>query len=359
MGSPATASFVHKPDLAEAQKHWEAFWAGEIIDRPCIRVISPRDGVRRPPHPPGLHHPDDDLLGYVRSYDDWAAATYFGADAIPFFFPNPGPDIFSAFLGADLEFAKEAGTSWAKPFVTDWKRDIAKLERPGGAWWDRMLGFVSEAARIAEGRFAIGVLDLHSNLDCLTAVRGPQALCLDLLDRPDDVEAALRLVRANYAPIFDAFYKASRQDATGCLSWLPMYCEGRFAPIQCDFTCMISPQILRRFVLPALEEEAEYLDHCCYHYDGPDALVHLEDILSIKQIDAIQWVPGAGNAPHIEWMDLLKKIQAGGKSLYISATSDEVKIYHAELRPEKVFYDVSVSSESEANAMVDWLKANT
>jgi hypothetical protein len=34
--------------------------------------------------------------------------------------------------------------------------------------------------------------------------------------------------------------------------------------------------------------------------DGPGTLPHLEDILGISEIDAIQWVPGAGDPPLID-----------------------------------------------------------
>ena len=111
--------------------------------------------------------------------------------------------------------------------------------------------------------------------------------------------------------------------------------------------------------MPALEEESSYLDHCCYHLDGPDALVHLDDILSIKGIDAIQWIPGEGNPPQVEWLDLLKKIQNAGKGLHILASPEEVKVFHKALRPEGVIYDIQASSKQEAEDLLKWLKKNT
>ncbi len=41
-----------KPDLEDAQKHWLAFWAQEIIDRPCCSIRSPKDGVEGVGGPP-------------------------------------------------------------------------------------------------------------------------------------------------------------------------------------------------------------------------------------------------------------------------------------------------------------------
>lgn len=352
--------FAYKPDYEDACRHWRAFWAGEIIDRPCICITAPAEGAAAQPHPPGLQHPERDPLAAVRAYDRFAQSVRFLGDAMPFFCPNFGPDIYAAFVGADLEgFSAETGTSWATPFVKDWTDDSLRLDTPHGYWWEAALSFVAGAREIAEGKFGVGVFDLHSNLDCLAAIRGPQQLCMDCLDRPEDIDKAMAAVRRSYRPIYDALYHASGQDSTGTSTWLPMYCEGKFATIQCDFICMIGPEHLRRFVLPALEEEAAFLDHCCYHYDGPEALVHLDDILGIDAIDAIQWVPGAGNRPHIEWMDLLKTIQQRGKSLWVGATVDEVPIYHRELRPERVVYHVAAQSESEAESLLEWLRSHT
>ncbi len=352
--------FEYKPDFEEARSRWVAFWHGYIIDRPCCRVLAPKDGAKFYPHPPSIQHPGMDLKAHVEAFDKWAGGIYFGGDAVPFFYPNFGPDIYAAFLGADLEgFDPDTGTSWAVPFVNDWADVLQRLSSPHGYWWDAVLNYVSLAREIGKNKFGIGVLDLHSNLDCLAAMRGPQNLCMDLLDCPNEVAAAMNCVRKTYQLIYDTLYVESGQDKTGTSSWLPFYCEGKFACIQCDFVCMISPELARRFLYPALEEEAEFLDSCCYHLDGPDALVHLDDILSIERIDAIQWVPGAGNAPHIEWMELLKRIQKAGKALYVRANVDEVRIYHRELRPEKVFYDVWAPSQTEAEKLLDWLKSNT
>jgi len=351
--------FDYKPDFEDARRHWQAFWRHEVIDRPCVRVVAPRDGAQPAPHPPGLQHPNQDLTAHLHAFDRWASATYFGGDAVPFFYPNFGPDIFSAFLGADLEgFEHETGTSWAVPFITDWKTDAECMDHPHGYWWEAMLKYTAEARKFGEGKFGVAVLDLHSNLDCLSAVRGAQNLCFDLLDCPDDIERVMNVIRKTYQPIYDTLRRTSGQEATGSSSWLPAYCDGKYGVIQCDYICMIRPEHARKFLYPALEEEAQFLDHCFYHLDGPDALVHLDDILSIEAIDGIQWVPGDGQPRQVEWADLLKRIQKAGKSLHISGTIDEVKRLHKQLRPELAFYDTWAPSQSEADALVDWLRTN-
>ncbi len=351
--------FKYKPDFDEALRHWRAFWEQEVLDRPCLKIVVPPSGKDLQPLS-GVQNPHGDLASYVRQFDEWAANAYFAADAVPFFVPNFGPDVFSAFFGAELRFATDHSTSWVVPFVTDWDNVEEAFSRPRGYWWNAALDFVIKAREIGRGKFGVGIFDLHSNLDCLAAVRGPEQLCIDLFDCPDTVEQVLSWVRRAYPLVFEALYEASGQKETGCTTWLPMYYPGKFAVVQCDFICMIGPEHFRRFVLPALEEEAAYLGHCCFHLDGPEALVHLDDILSIPAIQAIQWVPGAGNAPLIEWIDLLKRIQEAGKSVYVGCTAEELPIFHKELAPDRVFYDVhGVASKKEADDLVWWLVENT
>ena len=54
----------------------------------------------------------------------------------------------------------------------------------------------------------------------------------------------------------------------------------------------MSPEQGKRYVIPSIEEEVEALDHASYHYDGKEALVHLDNVLGIQGIEVIQWVPG-------------------------------------------------------------------
>jgi 5-methyltetrahydrofolate--homocysteine methyltransferase len=113
------------------------------------------------------------------------------------------------------------------------------------------------------------------------------------------------------------------------------------------------------FILPALTEESNYLDHSIYHYDGIGALRHLDSVLSIESLDGIQWVPGAGNPPQAQWTELLVRIQEAGKSLHISASPEEIKHLHGILKPELVFYDTWANNEKEADALIQWFVNHT
>jgi hypothetical protein len=351
----------YKPDLDRAKKYFEALWKNEIIDRPCIVIQAPNNEFDTKPHPPYMDGVDGQYEKALKRFDEWASSTYFAGEAVPFFDISYGPDQFSAFLGAELTLVKEPqSTSWVKPFITDWKKVDISLKKEPNSIWDKIINYFKFAAKFSEGKFLLSMIDLHSNVDCLSAIRGPQDLCVDIMDCSDDVEKTLMEVRKLFIPVYSAIYEAGDMEKRGSIGWEPYYCERKFATIACDFICMLGPEDGKRFVIPALEEEASFLDHCVYHYDGPTALQHLDNILAIKKIDAIQWEPGEGYKPRSKWIDLYKKIQKSGKGLSIYCESiDELKFIHKELNPKGILYRVDAKSRKEADEIISWLKNNT
>lgn len=352
---------LYKPDFEEARAHWEAFWNQEIIDRPCLAVRANREGHEMPPAPPYMDGWDGDFAEAVARWEARASHIYYAGDAMPFIQPSFGPDQFGAFLGADLERSKDAyeRTSWAVSFVEDWEEALPIRLDTEALWWKKMLEFMRVAGEASEGKFLVGMLDMHSNLDALASIREPQDLCMDLLDRPDLMHRAMRDVRALYAEVYEGLYEAGNMEGRGSIGWTSFYSPGRFAMTQCDFAIMVSPKMFDEFILPALAEESDFLDHSIYHYDGIGALVHLDSVLSIGSLNGVQWVPGAGNPPQAQWPDLLRRIQHTGKSLHISASPDEIKHLHGILEPEQVYYETSAKNEREADALIQWFVDHT
>jgi hypothetical protein len=352
-------SLEFKPDFAEARRRWEAFWNQELIDRPCCVIRSIRDGATPVPGAGYTAEARQNPQTVIDKVVAGAATVYWAGEAIPSYTPSFGPDQLAAWLGAELKFAPEEGTSWALPYVEDWDACLPFKLDPQNPWWRRMLDFCRDLERAARGKMVITHLDLHSNMDALLAVRGGERLCMDMLDMPETIDRAMRSVRGLYRPIYDGIYSAAGMARTGTLGWVNAYHSVRTATIQCDFAALIGPEHFRRWVGPALEEEAAFLGHCVYHLDGPECLVHLKDLCAIKGLDCIQWVHGARNRPFIEWMDLLKEIQALGVSVWIPCSPEEVKIYHRELKPNMLFYDIWAPNQHAVDETLRWLKQNT
>jgi len=62
------------------------------------------------------------------------------------------------------------------------------------------------------------------------------------------------------------------------------------------------------------------VDHRIYHLDGPGAIHHLDTLLNLPELHAIQWVPGAGVTGGItQWVPLILRVQSKGKSIVVYA----------------------------------------
>jgi len=350
-----------KPNLDEALERWRAFWNQDLIKRPCVAVTAPKEGAKQAPGPPYPTRPDDDFGKVAEQAEASLAGCYFGGEAMPIYQPSFGPDQVAAFVGGRLDYSDDSSsTSWSVPFVESWD-DVLPLELgQGNHSWERMLELMRVAGRRGEGKFLVGMLDLHSNFDWLVAVRGPDRVCMDLLDMPDVIRGAMRNVRELYPKTYEALYGAGNMAGRGTCGWLPYYSEGRWATVQCDFSCLLSPEQFNEFVLPALEEECDLLDHSVYHYDGKTCLQHFDAITGIPSLDGIQWTPTAGGPPMTGWVELLQRFQATGKNVFVTCSAEELKeVFHPALKPNLVFYNVGVKSEREADELLAWLERNT
>jgi len=351
-------SLEFKPDFAGAVRRWEAYLAGEIIDRPLVCVTAPKPGM---PHvTPTTYY--ERVHGSVDEVVDRAlraaAATYWGGEAIPSFWGSFGCDEVAVFCGGQFEWKEGAGdTCWSIPFLSDWDRPLPLRLDENHPLWRRMLAMFRKAAERMAGKMVMNHIDLHTNMDLLAAARGPQALCLDLLDRPEAIDRAMMSARAVFPTVWRRIAEAGRMDELGYGGG--MFSHEGAAVLQCDFSCMISPGMFKRWVVPALEEEAALVRHACYHWDGLGALIHTDAILATHGLHTLGFVPGAGHGAQIEYVDLYKKWQRAGKAVWVGGSIDEIKRMHRELDPARTMYSAWTDTPAEAEQLLEWFVKNT
>ncbi len=331
-----------------------AWWEGAILDRPPIHLTAPKPNPQPLPAQP---HPSQaarwlDVEYVVACGDIQAANTYWAGDALPMFWPNLGPEVLTGCMGAPLTFG--ATTSWSTPILHDWA-DIPTLRiDPENHYLQTMLAMMRLGLEVGKGKFVVGLTDIHPGADLAASFRDPQQLCMDILDVPAQVHA---LNTQLFNTFFD-FYELQRDvllaaGQTLTSSWLPLFVEdGRYYIPSCDFSIMISSAMFEEFFLPELLAEIAWLDRSIYHLDGPGALRHLDTLLAIEKLDAIQYVYGDGSGPATRWLPVYKSIQDAGKKLHITLTPGEIDAFMAELRPEGVMLSTTAASVEQADAIL-------
>jgi len=318
---------LYKPDWDEAKTHLIAWWNRSHVDRATILVRAPRPTSLQPPPPPKDVQQfwlDPDYRIAAAEYQ--MASTYCGGEAFPWFDTNIGPGSLALFLGSDAIL--HPTTVWYTP-IADRPRDVPPIRLDTSCeWWQKSVRLVREGMIRGEGRFLSSVPDLIENLDIAASLIGGQQLLYALVDDPGGVKRMVREINAAYFQCFDLMYEMLDGDRLGCcFCAFQIWGPGKTAKLQCDFSDMISPEMFEEFVLPGLIEQTEYLDYTIYHLDGPRAIRHLDLLLSIRRLNAIQWTPGDGN-PEVgdeTWWPMYRKILAAGKGVHLGTAYRDVE----------------------------------
>jgi len=354
MGIQAVPAYTN--DWPTTRERYEAFWHGEIVDRPLIQVTAPRpDGVR-PPLPQDADEFLDQNVALPRM-EQAVAATYYTGDAFPLAFPvSPSlVAIQAAYLGGEYKVA--SGTAWCDPTISDWDMRPPLAVGPDNIWWRRSQRILEEGAKRFEGNIAVGIPDLQGGGQILDLLRGTEALALDLVERPGEVKTALQEIDEAWLHYWKACNDLILPRQDGYVDWLRAWSDRPMVTVECDLCCMISPTMFNEFFLPGLRRQTQWVKRTIYHLDGSGAIRHLDALLELETLDGIQWVPGAGAKPMCEWIPLLKRIQDGGKLLVVACRADEVVPLLDALRPEGVLLQTRCKTPDAADALVDAVAA--
>ena len=275
----------------------------------------------------------------------------FKADILPVANTHLGPGSLAAILGSDLEGNEE--TIW-----------IYQSPDPGGdlvldennPWWRLHLNLISACKRRAQGHYFVGCPDLIEGLDTLASLRGTQPVLLDLMDRPEELERQLQKVNDIWFEVFERIYEKININGEMAFCYFSLWAPGRMAKLQSDISAMISPRNFRRFVQPYIREQCQKLDYSLYHLDGVDAVRHLDALLEIKELHAIQWTPGVGQPQGGDpcWYSLYRRIRAAGKSIMPSQVAvNELKPLLDEVGPAGVHLLMQFKSERDIDVAAE------
>jgi hypothetical protein len=271
------------------------------------------------------------------------------AETFPVYWPNLGPEVYAAFFGLELTYGEI--TSWAQPMIPDLAGD-ADVSRPRFDPQNPYLLKLEEMTRAAlqkaPGKFLVGVTSWGPGIDCVAAWREPQELCIDLLENPAVVKRLLDRSVAPFRSVYDRFHSLLTAHRQPSVSWMCIPAFGRCHIVQTDFANLISPTQFAEFCLPYIREEIAGLDHVIYHMDGVRVARHLDHIMEIPGIQAIQWVQGVGHdEPILQWVPLIRRMQAAGKSVVVDLKLGELDEFMAQLRPEGLFLFIPADDDEQ------------
>lgn len=340
----------------ESRKRFEAWWNQSVADRVLLQVYAPRKDAPATPEPlaGSLEEFWLDADFRIRRFEWELARTYYGGDAFPYLDTHIGPGTMALYLGAKAELGPT--TVWYHPCIDDLSTARCPEPDEDNSYWVFSRQFARKAMQQLEGRALVSFPDLIEGLDTIASLAGTEPLLMALMDTPEVIHEIQGQLTDIYFEYHDPLYNIIRDPWGGsCFSAFQTWAPGPMAKVQCDFSAMISAEMFREFAAPYLEEQCARLDYSVYHLDGPVCIQHLDTLLGIRTLDAIQWTPGAGEHPACweGYIPMYRKIRKAGKSVMIrGGTPEQAKHLVKELGPEGLDIALYASSEQEARAIV-------
>jgi hypothetical protein len=260
-----------------------------------------------------------DAVGRSRRNHYRLSKQSFPLDMLPIADTMIGPGSLALCLGSEPEFRET--TVWFGSIM----EHESHPEKHGplrfdaeNPWWKIHEATLRESASLARGKYLVGCPDLVENIDILASLRGMSTLFMDMVSRPEWVNEKVHEINQAYFEVYDRIYEIIKlDDGSAAFEAYKLWGPGKTAKVQCDASTMFSPEMFREFVVPSLREQCAFLDYSMYHLDGKEEFRHLDALLEIEELDAIEWTPNAmlplGGDP--QWYDLYRRILDAGKSV--------------------------------------------
>jgi len=349
---------LYKEDWLECREWLTGWWNREVRGHPAVAVTAPRESALPFPEPPEA--PSDqrerwlDTEGNLLRTEAQMAKTYYGGAAFPYAVASLGPGALNIFCGSEPVFMPE--TVWYQPCFADPGEARIKL-LPDNVYWQWTVRTTTRSQAAGRGKFLTAMPDLIEGLDVLSELLGTEELLTYLIDCPDEIQRLLDEVNEAYFEAFDPLYDIIKDDRAGNAfiafnAWGP----GKTLKSQCDFSAMISPDMFAEFVSPHLERQCARADFSVYHLDGPGAMGHLEHLVRVPSLNAVQWTPGYPNpasADPMWWEPIWRQVYDAGKSAMVHGPPETLEPFLKEFGQKGTLYLTSAPTEREARKLLD------
>ena len=305
-----------KQNLEETKKHYIDWWnhKGIVLNmwEHFQEGVKPHADIPEPKPYKDLNQRWFDPAWRAEYLDWYVAHSSLMADMLPVANTQLGPGSLAAILGGVFEGGED--TIWIHPNPNYTDDIVFDPQHPN---WLLHKELLKACKAKAQGHYYVGMPDLMEGMDVLAAIKGTDKVLLDTVMQPEVLEHQMQQINDIYFRVFDELYDIIREGDEMAFCYFSSWAPGKMSKLQSDISTMISVDDYRRFVQPFIREQCQKIDYTLYHLDGVGAMHHLDALLEIKELNAIQWTPGVGEPQggSPKWYDLYKKILAGGKSI--------------------------------------------
>ncbi len=346
----------YKDNWNDAKRRLTALWHGERLERPCLSVCAPQ----AVDHPTAVPEPADDEARWLDPVYRVALArrvlesTWWGGESVPSVLQMAN---WVVCLGGTPRF--DPATIWFDTCPVDFGKPSPFRHDPDSPWVEKyrqlLLALCKEAGH---GGFLIGKPGGLPANDLLSMLMGTEGFLYALMDHPDWMAEAILTGARDQLQARQALqallHAQGHEYWYGNAGWMPFWAPEPFNTTQSDVSCMLSPDLFDRFVLPELELHGGEHGALWYHLDGGDAKQHLPRLLSLPFLRVLQYVPAPFEPPngpgHLE---MYRQAQEAGKIVHIEVPWQHVEPLVRELDPARLMLHTHCASRAGGERLLE------
>jgi 5-methyltetrahydrofolate--homocysteine methyltransferase len=298
--------------------------------------------------------------------------TFFGLDAIHSRFINFGPGVMAAFFGAPYKITRDSVWFDLDPPIKTWEPIPDLTLNREHTLFKAIEAQTRALCAASKGRYGVSYTDIGGQYDVLFSLRGEDLLA-DMLEYPETVQAAEDKLDDAFIEYFRYLTDIIKPTGCGFTGWIPIINDNPWYPLQCDMSVMLSPKQFEKFVLPSLDKVDRAIGQSVYHLDGPEEIRHLDMLLSLKNVHAVQWVPLPthnipGTTHYIQnfademSLDVYRRSLAAGKKVVLYGTRpDQLQTIFDAVGTDGIFIQTWCNTRKEADEFIEdakkeWIK---
>ena len=338
-----------KANLEETKRHYIDWWnhKGIVLNmwEHFQEGVKPHADIPAPTPYKDLNQRWFDPQWRAEYLDWYVAHSSLMADMLPVANTQLGPGSLAAILGGVFEGGED--TIWIHPHPNFDPSIPFDPNHPNYLLHKQLLQACKQKA---QGHYYVGMPDLMEGLDVLAAIKGTDKVLLDTVMQPEVLEHQMQQINDIYFRVFDELYDIIREGDEMAFCYFSSWAPGKMSKLQSDISTMISVDDYRRFVQPFIREQCQKIDYTLYHLDGVGAMHHLDALLEIDELNAIQWTPGVGEPQggSPKWYGLYRKILSGGKSIMACwVTLPELRPLLDAIGPDGLHIEMDFHNEQE------------
>lgn len=253
----------------------------------------------------------------------------------------------------------QTGSIWAHSFLDDSQPLPQPVFDPDDPWFRALADFTCSLVEFSSGRFPVALPQMRGPLDILAAMRSPEKMCLDLVERPGEAQACLTALTSLWIDTAQALLALIPPFAGGYSSRMKMWAPGKTITPQNDTSSLVSPKMYAALLSGEDRRIFECFPYSCFHMHSTE-FRHVTTLVSQPALTCIEFTlehthGGLALEPSL---DTARQILEHKPLVLAAPDPASADICHASLPAEGLCLLLAVDAPQLPEAWVNWVEEN-